>query len=125
VIEALNKADLMAPEARLTLAAQTARSENSVLISALDGSGVSDLLGLIDRRLAAERRIAAYRVPHGEGAAVSWLYDHGHVVDRRDEPEFAYIAVSLSPIEISRFERLHPGARRTDPTDLSDRARAS
>jgi GTP-binding protein HflX len=115
VIEALNKADLLAPEVRETLAAQTARSENAALISALDGSGVPELLGLIDRRLAADRKVAAYRVPHADGAAVSWLYNHGHVIDRQDEPDYAYIEVSLSPIEIGRFERLHPTAQRTAP----------
>jgi len=117
VIEALNKADLLDPEDRATLAAQTERSENAVLISALDGSGVKELLTLIDRRLAADRKVAAYRVPHADGAAVSWLYDHGNVIGRHDEVDGAHIEVSLSPVEIARFERLHPSVERTEPAD--------
>jgi GTP-binding protein HflX len=115
VVEALNKADLLDPEDRGTLAAQTERSEHAVLISALDGSGVPELLTLIDRRLAADRKVAAYRVPHADGAAVSWLYDHGNVIGRHDEADGAHIEVSLSPVEIARFERLHPSVERTEP----------
>lgn len=115
VIEALNKADLLEESERDTLARQTARTENAVLISALDGAGVDELMALIDRRLAADRKVAAYRVPYADGAPVSWLYDHGHVLERQDEADHAYIEVSLSPLEIGRFERLHPTVERTEP----------
>jgi GTP-binding protein HflX len=113
VVEALNKADLLEPDARAALAAQVERNDTAVLISALDGSGIADLLKLIDRRFAAERRTAGYRVRHADGAAVSWLYDHGRVLDRRDDGDYAYIEVSLAPGDIGRFERLHPQVSRT------------
>ena len=113
VVEALNKADLLEPEARAVLAAQVERNDTAVLISALDGSGIEGLLKLIDRRFAAERRTAGYRVRHADGAAVSWLYDHGRVLDRRDDGDYAYIEVSLAPGDIGRFERLHPQVSRT------------
>jgi GTP-binding protein HflX len=115
VIEALNKADLLDSETRATLDSQTARSESAILISAIEGTGVPELLDLIDRRLAKDRKIAAYLVPHADGAAISWLYDHGRVLDRKDEADHSDVEVSLSPVEISRFERVHPMARRVDP----------
>ena len=42
-----------------------------------------------------------------EGAEMSWLYSHGEVVERRDDPETGYIdlSVRLSPANSERYRQ--------------------
>jgi GTP-binding protein HflX len=109
LVEVLNKIDLMQPEARAVLAEQTHRAGNQVLISAATGEGVEDLLAEIDRHLAAAWQIMEYRLPHADGSAIAWLYDHGQVLERRDEEDHAYLRVRLDPADVSRFGRIADG----------------
>jgi GTPase len=105
VIEVLNKIDLLTLEERVCLKAQV-RDGDRLPVSAVTGEGVDALLIEIDRRLASNRDLARYRLPHGEGGAIAWLYSHGTVVERRDDDEFTYLTVSLLPEERAKFERL-------------------
>jgi len=105
LIEVSNKIDLLTPEERNCLKAQI-RNGDRLPISAVTGEGIDALLTEIDRRLASNRDLARYRLPHGEGGAIAWLYSHGTVIDRRDDDEFAYLTVSLLPEERARFERI-------------------
>ncbi len=104
-IELLNKIDLLAPDARAALFAQ-ARDGDRLPISARTGEGIEALLAEIDRRLASAQDVARYRMRHGEGGAIAWLYSHGTVLERRDDEKFAYLTVSLTPEERARFERM-------------------
>ena len=106
LIEALNKVDLLPPDAREAALAQAERSNRPVVgISALTGEGCDALLGLIDERTADDRRILEIRLGHEEGAAMAWLYDHGTVLSRRDEAEATHLRVSLAAADAARFER--------------------
>ena len=105
VIEVLNKIDLLAVEDRAKLKARI-RDGSGFPVSAVTGEGVGELLAEIDRRLAAGRDTARYRLRHNEGEAIAWLYSHGTVLDRRDDEEFTYMTVSLGQEERARFERL-------------------
>ena len=91
------------------LRAQAARNGESVLCSAVTGEGVRDLLQLIERRLVESHRMVDLRVALSDGAAIAWLYDHGQVIERRDDEEFAYLRVSLDPADLARFQRRDPG----------------
>jgi GTPase len=106
LIEALNKVDLLPPDAREAALAQAERSNRPVVgISALTGEGCEALLGLIDERTADDRRILDIRLGHEEGAAMAWLYDHGTVLSRRDEADSTHLRVSLAAADAARFER--------------------
>ena len=105
VIEVLNKIDLLPVEDRAKLKARI-RDGSGFPISAVTGEGIGELLAEIDRRLAAGRDTARYRLRHNEGEAIAWLYSHGTVLDRRDDEEFTYMTVSLGQEERARFERL-------------------
>jgi GTPase len=111
LIEVLNKIDLLAPPDRAALLKQTDRQDHAVALSALTGEGADELLAEIDRRLAAQRQIGHFKVPHGEGAALAWLYSHGEVLERRDDEEFTYLDVRLDPADVGRYQRLYPVAR--------------
>ncbi|WP_425449946.1 GTPase HflX [Virgifigura deserti] len=106
LIEALNKIDLLEPASREQLVSQAEREPDQIPISAAMGEGCPDLLAEIDRRLAAARQVAEYRLGHDEGSAIAWLYDHGEVLGRREDEAFSYLRVSLDPADISRFERM-------------------
>ena len=106
-LEILNKIDLLAPETREQLLAQAERETGIVPISAVSGEGCDDLLARIEDMLATNRLIRRYRVPHDQGAAVSWLYQHGEVLDREDRDEWAELIVRLAPVDVERFTRLY------------------
>ncbi len=110
MIEVLNKIDLLDPADRETLLQQAERQAHAVALSALTGEGTDRLLADIDQRLASQRQIGHFKVPHGEGAALAWLYSHGEVLTRRDDEEFAYLDVRLDPADVGRYQRLYPAA---------------
>lgn len=105
-IEALNKIDLLDAAAREQLIAHSRREPNQVPISAATGEGCAELLAAIDRRLAAARQVAEFRLGHDEGTAIAWLYDHGEVLGRHEDEAFSYLRVRLDPADLARFERL-------------------
>ena len=110
LIEVLNKIDLLDPADRETLLQQAERQAHAVALSALTGEGTDRLLADIDQRLASQRQIGHFKVPHGEGAALAWLYSHGEVLTRRDDEAFAYLDVRLDPADVGRYQRLYPVA---------------
>ncbi len=110
VVTILNKLDLLAPPERAVLLDQAARQASTVALSAITGEGCDGLLAEIDRRIAAERAVSRFKVPHASGAALAWLYSHGEVIERRDDEEYAYLAVRLDPADLGRYRRLHPTA---------------
>ncbi len=103
LIEALNKIDLLDPEARTRVENQCRRSERAVPLSALTGEGCAALLALLDRRLAAGHQLVDLVVPLADGAALAWLYRHGEVVERTDDEAFAHLRVALAPADAARF----------------------
>ena len=104
LIEALNKTDLLDPEGRQVALNQARRRNDAVAISAITGEGCGVLLDLLDDILRRGRRIVELTVMLTDGAAIAWLYQHGEVVARRDDDEFAHLRVSLEPADLARFE---------------------
>jgi GTPase len=103
VIEALNKADLLAAEFRDVVANQATRDPDKVLLSALTGSGCDDLLRALDDHLAAAREIVDVTVEPADGATIAWLYQHGEVLQREDGEAGTRLTVSLDPADRARF----------------------
>jgi len=107
--EVWNKLDLLDERRHHFISAQLARAERAVGCSALTGEGVGDLLHFIDRELARARECLEVDVDLADGAALSWLYDHGQVLERRDKGRVAHLKVSLDPADRVRFERRYGG----------------
>ncbi len=105
VIEVLNKIDLLDADSRAVLAARAKRDERQVLVSAVTGEGVPALLAAIERYLGAGHRTVDLSVQLSNGAAISWLYAHGRVLDRHDDEAFAHLRVSLDAADLARFRR--------------------
>ena len=104
LIEALNKIDLLPPEAREALLGRSQRNVMALPISALTGEGVPALMRAVDGRLAAAQTLAEISVPLEDGAALAWLYRQGQVVSRDDDESHAHLRVRLSAANRARFE---------------------
>ncbi len=98
-IEVLNKADLMGGVEQVPLRA------GAVAVSAITGDGLDELKAAIDIRIAAGMEIVTYDIPPADGARLAWLYQHGEVVDRRDDESKVHVKVRLLPADRARFER--------------------
>ena len=105
IIQVLNKIDLLDGDSRQFLRARAARGNGQVLVSALTGEGLADLLAAIERRLTEGSRTVSLSVALVDGAAIAWLYDHGQVLGRRDDEGFAHLRVNLDTADLARFRR--------------------
>ncbi len=110
IIEAWNKADLLAPERADELSEQAAGADDAVLVSALTGEGVEALFARVSDLLTSGSRVYDIVVPVADGRALAWLHQHGEVVREaptgaEGEPALA-VAVRLSPKEYGRFNAL-------------------
>jgi len=122
LIEVLNKIDLL-PEnertylqdyaARATWEAPRAaaleglRSEargGMIGVSALTGEGIAELLMLLEKRLASQSQIYEIEVPITDGAALSWLYAHGKIIDKKDTKTRSRLRVEMDAADHGRFE---------------------
>ncbi len=108
LVEVLNKIDLLDEDHRDHALAQFSTAGRAVAVSALTGDGLERLFALLDRIMTAERETVRLMVSLGDGAALSWLYGHGEVLERRDDEERAHLTVALEPADRARFEHRHP-----------------
>jgi GTP-binding protein HflX len=123
-IEVLNKIDLLEPAAagydrppssenrratthapaRDVVLQRAGREPDTVALSARTGEGCDALLSLLDGMLAIERQPHRFELDLADGAALAWLYAHGHVVKREDRDGHADVQVTLDPADLARFE---------------------
>jgi GTP-binding protein HflX len=105
LVEALNKVDLMPEVKRDILLNQARRRPDCLPVSSVTGEGLDALLACIDRRLATGRETVDLSLPLSDGAGISWLYQHGEVMARRDSDETAFLRVRLDPADAKRFQQ--------------------
>ena len=108
LIEALNKIDALAPDARWTLENRTATGAERARqypVSALTGDGVDQLIDAVAAFLSAAGEAREVSVPLSDGATLAWLYRHGEVRSRRDEGETARLTVALDEAAAAQFAR--------------------
>jgi GTP-binding protein HflX len=122
VIEVLNKIDRIEPEARAALLEQTKRHHPVVAISAITGEGCDALIATIEGRLGERLLTLTYRLGHEQGAAAAWLYQHGEVLARQDEPDYSAMTVRLAPEEAERFEQRYTVAAIQEPNEEAKRS---
>jgi GTPase len=106
LIEVLNKSDLLAESKTDAVQNRTSRADQRmVLISARDGGGIDELLAAIDRIFAEGRIELELSIPWADGAELTWIYDHGEVLEREDGEDSVNITVRLSETDASRVQR--------------------
>ncbi|QDL97343.1 GTPase HflX [Rhodopseudomonas palustris] len=83
ILEVWNKIDRFEPEQRdelKNIAARRPEDHPCLLVSAVSGEGVDDLLLAIEQRLAATRTVLDLSVDAADGAGVSWLHRNAEVL---------------------------------------------
>lgn len=104
-LEVINKIDLLSDEQRTVEENRLSRTnEPRLMVSAVTGEGVKDLGLRIDQELTRNHRLMAVTTGYENGAALAWLYEHGKVLDRRDEADGVHIQVRLAPQDADRLQ---------------------
>lgn len=104
VIEVFNKLDLLTDEQRIKTLEIAKRSDHAVAISAFSGEGVDELLDMIDHCLWRQGTVTSIDIPHADGALLSWCYDHGEVLERRDDEGAVHLVLRLMPADLARLQ---------------------
>ncbi len=103
LIEAWNKVDLLAGEEAARVRAEAARRKDVVVLSALDGEGVDDLLACAAGHLRKGATLGTVTVPAADGEAIAWLHANGEVAAQRTEGMETTLEVRLSDRDWARF----------------------
>ena len=103
MIEVLNKVDQVQADQDISI------SRNRIAVSALTGENINALLQAIDENLSKNEVEKYFIFNNKQGAAISWLYDHGDVLLRQDEDMETMLHVRMSPENIKRFQRAFKG----------------
>ncbi|MDD3029353.1 MAG: GTPase HflX [Alphaproteobacteria bacterium] len=122
LIEALNKIDLLPDDERARLKLYAARvlkegpaSESCgdirpearggvVGVSALTGEGMDELLRLIERVVSSTSVTHTITLSLSDGAALSWLYAHGKILERKEKKTKVFLKVEMDAASYGRFE---------------------
>jgi GTP-binding protein HflX len=117
VIEVWNKADLLSDDERNRLATASSRvspERRPILISALTGEGVRDLLAAIEDHLSHGRPSYEVEVAAEDGEGLAWLHENTEMLDRHVTDEGRTVArVRMTPGKEPRFLNRFPQARQT------------
>jgi GTP-binding protein HflX len=106
IIEVLNKIDRLPAADREALESRAARpASGCVAISARGGQGCERLLAALDEHLARTGETLRLEIDPGDGALLSWLYEHGEVLARKDSAEAICLSVRLDAADAGRLRR--------------------
>ena len=105
LLEALNKIDLLPVGDRDEILNQARRRPDSMPISAITGEGIPALMAILDSRLSESRETIDISLPHSDGATIAWLYQHGEVMDRRDDDDSVHMSVRLDSADVQRLRQ--------------------
>jgi GTPase len=123
ILEVWNKLDLLNAEKSLALlnAARRQRVKTRpVIISALTGQGIDELLARLEARLASERIILDLILDPGDGQGRNWLYEHTEVISRAEAVDGSLAFTVSAPASVvekarRRFPEVTPAAVKTLP----------
>ncbi len=104
VIEAWNKIDRLDAEGAASLRAEAARREDVVVLSAISGEGIEDLLACTAEHLSKGAQLHEVVLGAGDGEAIAWLHQHGEVVSQESEEMQTRLTVRMGPAEWERFQ---------------------
>lgn len=104
MIEAWNKIDLLEPEEAASVHAEAERREDVVVLSALSGEGVDELLACAAAHLRKDARLQEVTLGAGDGEAIAWLHQHGEVLHQESEGLETRLIVRIAPAEWERFQ---------------------
>ena len=109
IIEVWNKADQLPEELAAMRHAQAMRQSDCVLVSALTGQGLDELLSLIEAKLGKDLDIYEAVLDPADGQGQAWLYDKGEVLAREQLADGRVVltvrlGADKAQIALSRFK---------------------
>ena len=121
IIEVWNKIDLLDSDAHarvFNFAERQPRRRYPLLVSALNGEGIGDLLVAIESRLGEKRRTLQLSIDPSDGAGLSWLYRHSEVLSRelREDGRMA-LSVRADPKNAEMVKHKFPETTETKPSN--------
>jgi GTP-binding protein HflX len=107
VLEVWNKIDLIERPALEAIRSTRKTGEGApILVSAVTGEGLSELLDAIEQRIGNAARELDIRLRVSEMARIGWVYDNAEVLARTDEEDGSVrLTVRVAPASIADFER--------------------
>ena len=107
ILEVWNKIDRLEPDALERI--RETRTSGPVLVSAVTGEGVDELLQTVEQRITGGNDRVHLSMGPEEGAAISWLYENAHVAEREDGEEGRVeLDVLMTERTAGQFKRLFP-----------------
>ncbi|MEX2127975.1 MAG: GTPase HflX [Xanthobacteraceae bacterium] len=114
IIEVWNKIDLLDEEGRERIrntAVRRPEDTRPVLISAVTGEGIPDLLDAIEARVTAGRPTLSLDLDPADGAGLGWLHRQTEVLSRElDERGRLAVTVRVDPSKVAEVRRKFTGA---------------
>jgi len=109
MIEAWNKIDVLEGEAEARVRAEAARRDNVVVLSALSGEGVNNLLDRAAQYLRTGAPLHDIVLAAADGEAIAWLHAHGEVLSQHHEGVENHLQVRLTDADWARFQARQAG----------------
>lgn len=103
IVEVYNKVDTLGEERYQDFAREVKFSDNKAMISALNGVGVEALMAQVSEVLSARRAAMRFEIDVADGKAISWLYDHAEVLERKDGGAQVVLDAMIEPEDLDRF----------------------
>jgi GTP-binding protein HflX len=103
-LEAWNKIDLLGGEELERVRSEAQRREDVVLVSAIGGEGVDDLLECAGSHLRKGAKLRTLRLSASDGETIAWLHANGEVVEQRPDGEATELDVRMSETGWARFD---------------------
>jgi len=109
VYEIWNKADLLDADQRLgalNAAHRQPQLSRPLIVSALTGQGVDDLLAALETHVVADHAVFELRLDAADGGGLNWLYENAEVVARREDDDgTVHLTVRAAPEKADIVQR--------------------
>ncbi|NVO22911.1 GTPase HflX [Donghicola sp. C2-DW-16] len=106
MIEVWNKIDRVDPERRETLENIAARSDDVLVLSAIEGTGMDRLLELVSDRLEGGRWDEVISLTFSQGKERAWLFQRGVVIEETQTDTGYDVEVRWSAKDAKRFREI-------------------
>jgi len=107
VVEVWNKIDLIDPQALEAIRANRSTGEGApLLVSAVTGQGLPELLEVIEKRIGTADREIDIHLDLSQMGKIGWIYANSEVLYRTDEADGSItFRVRVAPSSMQEFER--------------------
>jgi GTP-binding protein HflX len=104
LVEAWNKIDLLDGEEGERVAAEAARREDVIRISALTGEGLEALLECASVKLSKGAKLRTVTLGASDGEAIAWLHANGRIESQKTDGVETVFEVRLSEADWARLQ---------------------